>query len=242
MYQLPKVSAMKIPNEEFAKGVKLCFRNASRLIDNAVLLFKKESYGYSFFLIVTAIEEISKAFMYSCGRIDIWKEKELDSDIKNHLQKYALFVFAIFTDSFMRSFNRAIQTREHKIIKPVKLDDFKELRNDMDSAVIEIWNSRLQGLYVDYRQGKWLSPFDIERKDVIDLLKYAKNYKRMMKAQCANILKATPDMARQIQEYFDNELLPALSTQLKNNANWAYKNGYIDEKLYKKILTAEIKS
>ena len=62
---------MTIPTEEFKKGVELCFNNVTSLLEDANLLLHKGSNGHALFLVVSAIEETSKAFMYSCGRVEI---------------------------------------------------------------------------------------------------------------------------------------------------------------------------
>lgn len=227
---------MTIPTEEFKKGVELCFNNVTSLLEDANLLLHKGSNGHALFLVVSAIEETSKAFMYSCGRVEIWKGKELDNDVIKHFKKYWLFVFVISADSFMHGFNKAIQTKEYKITKPLELDDLEELGRDLESTVEEIWKSRLQSLYVDYQQGKWLSPCDIDREEVEELLQYANKYKRIMESQCSNILNAPLDLAKQIQEYLDEQLFPSILKQLQKNVEWLFNNGLIDEKLYKKML------
>ena len=174
--------------------------------------------------------------MYSCGRIEVWKGSELYRDVINHLQKYSLFAIMIFADSFMHGFNKAIQIKERKIPKPLELEELEELGRDFETVIKEIWKSRLQSLYVDYQQGKWLSPFDIDREEVEELLQYANKYKRIMESQCSNILRAPLDRAKQIQEYLDEQLFPSILKQLQKNVEWLFNNGLIDEKLYKKLL------
>jgi len=228
---------MKIPTEEFEKGVELCFNNVTSLLEDANLLLNKGSNGHALFFVVSAIEETSKAFMYSCGRIEVWKGSELYRDVIKHLQKYSLFIIVIFADSFMHSFNKAIQPEEKKILKPLELEDLEELGRDLETVIKEIWKSRLQSLYVDYQQGKWLSPCDIDREEVEELLQYANKYKRIMEFQCSNILRAPLDCAKQIQEYLDEQLFPSILEQLLKNVEWLFNNGFIDEKLYQKLLT-----
>ena len=228
---------MKIPTEEFEKGVELCFNNVTSLLEDAILLLFKGSYGHALFLVISAIEETSKAFMYSCGRIEVWKGSELFRDVINHHQKYSLFILIIFADSFSHAFNKAIQTKEEKIPKPLELKDIEELGRDLETTQKEIWKSRLQSLYVDNQQGKWFSPCDIDREEVEELLQYANKYKRIMMPLCSNILRAPLDHAKQIQEYIDEQLLPSLLKQLQKNVEWLFNNELIDEKLYKKLLT-----
>jgi len=227
---------MKIPTEEFEKGVKLCFTNVTSLLEDANLLLSKGSNGHALFFVVSAIEETSKAFMYSCGRTDTWSE--LSRDVINHFQKYSLFILVIFADSFMNSFNKTIQTeiKERKTPKPLKLEEIEELGRDFETIIKEIWKSRLQSLYVDYQQAKWFSPCDIDREEVEELLQYANKYKQIIEPQCSNILSAPPALAKQIQEYLDEQLFPSILKQFQKNIDWLFNNGLIDEKLYKKML------
>jgi len=99
----------------------------------------------------------------------------------------------------------------------LELEDLEELGRDLETVIKEIWKSRLQSLYVDYQQGKWLSPCDIDREEVEELLQYANKYKRIMESQCSNILSAPPDLAKQIQEYLDEQLFPSILKQLQKN-------------------------
>jgi AbiV family abortive infection protein len=164
---------MKIPSKEFAKGVELCLNNATSLLEDAQLLANKGSYGHAVFLVISAIEETSKAFICSGGRIEIWKDKELHDDLISHRQKYSLFVIMVLADAFERGFSRQIQTKEKKKPKPVQLEDLEELGRDLNNTIEELWKSRLKSLYVDHQQGKWLSPSDIKREEVEELLQYA---------------------------------------------------------------------
>ena len=226
---------MKIPTEEFAQGVESCFKNVTSLLKDANLLLDNESNGHALFFVVSAIEETSKAFMLSCGRVEIWKGKELD-DFFRHEPKYWLFVILISMDSFTHGFNKAVQTKEFKITKPLELDELEELSRDLESTVREIWKSRLHSLYVDYKQGKWLSPCDIKREEVKEFLQYANKYKEMTESLCSNILNAPLDLAKQIQKYFDEQLFPSIVKQLPKNVERLFDDGLIDEKLYKKLL------
>lgn len=99
----------------------------------------------------------------------------------------------------------------------MQLEELEELGREFETVINEIWKSKLQSLYVDYQQGKWLSPFDIDREEVEELLQYANKYKRIMESQCSNILSAPPDLAKQIQEYLDEQLFPSILKQLQKN-------------------------
>ena len=222
---------MKIPDEEIKKGVELCFNNARSLIEDAETLLNQGSYGHALFLTISAIEELSKAFMYACGRVDVWKPEELVHDVLHHTSKYTLFVISILIDSI----NKAIEKGDYRITKPLDIDDFVELGKDLEFAINEIWKQRLQSLYVDHQQGKWLSPSDIEREDVETLLQYTNKYMKMIEFQCTNILKAPIDIAKQIQEYLGNQLFPLLLEQFYKNADELYKNKLISKRLYEKI-------
>jgi AbiV family abortive infection protein len=227
---------MKIPSKEFAKGVELCLNNATSLLEDSQLLANKGSYGHAVFLVISAIEETSKAFICSGGRIEIWKDKELHDDLISHRQKYSLFVIMVLADAFERGFSRQIQTKEKKKPKPVQLEDLEELGRDLNNTIEELWKSRLKSLYVDHQQGKWLSPSDIKREEVEELLQYAAKYKQKMEPLCYNILRAPLDQAKQIEKYFE-ELIPSISKQLPKIAESLFNNGLIDEKLHKKLLS-----
>ncbi len=222
---------MKIPDEEIKKGVELCFKNARSLIEDAETLVNQGSYGHALFLAISAIEEMSKAFMYAGGRVDIWKPEELVHDVLQHTPKYTLFVTSIVVDSI----KKAIEKGDYRKTKPLDIDDFVELGKDLESVINDIWKQRLQSLYVDYQQGKWFSPSDIKREDVETILQYANEYKKRIEFQCANILKAPIDLAKQIQDYLNNQLYPLFLDQFYKNTDELYKNKLISKRLYERI-------
>jgi AbiV family abortive infection protein len=217
------------------KGVELCFNNVNKLIEDAEILFRRKSYGHSVFLAYSAIEEISKAFMYAMSRIESTKPSELEQ-VKRHGAKFDLFMGL----QIMESIGRAIERGPQKPPKPLDVKDFQEMGRDYDSLAREVWNLRLQGLYVDYREGKWLSPSDIKRKDAKYWIEYANEYKTKIEPVCRNIVNVPKDILKQSEDYvnsvFEN-LSKIFSEQFVKNAKLAYENGMITKELYRQIMS-----
>lgn len=212
----------------------MCFDNVNKLIEDAEMLFRRGSYGHSIFLAYSAVEETSKAYMYALSRIESSKPDELEH-VKRHGAKFDLFMgFQI-----MESIGRAIEKGPQKPDRPLDVKDFEEMGRDFDSLAGEVWNLRLQGLYVDYREGRWLSPSDMKRKDAKYWLEYAKEYKKKIEPVCQNIVKAPKSILKQVDDSvnsaFEN-LFRAISEHLPENAKLAYENGIITKELYKKIM------
>ena len=49
---------MKIPTEEFEKGVELCFNNVTSLLEDANLLLNKGSNGHALFLLFLRLKKL----------------------------------------------------------------------------------------------------------------------------------------------------------------------------------------
>jgi AbiV family abortive infection protein len=230
---------MKVPKGQLKEGVKLCFDNVDKLIEDAETLFRRRSYGHSVFLAYSAIEEISKAFIYAMSRIESSKPDELEQ-VKRHGAKFDLFMGL----QIMESIGKAMEKGPQKPDRPLDVKDFEEIGRDFDSLAGEIWNLRLQGLYVDYREGRWLSPSDMKRKDAKYWLEYAKEYKKKIEPVCRNIVNAPKNILKQagdsVNSVFKN-LFKAFSEHLPENAKLAYENGIITKELYKQIMSKRVK-
>jgi len=226
---------MVVPKRQLKKGVELCFNNVNKLIEDAEILFRRKSYGHSVFLGYSAIEETSKAFMYAMSRIESTKPSELEQ-VKKHGAKFDLFMGL----QIMEFIGRAIERGPQKPDRPLDVKDFQEMERDYDSLTRVVWNLRLQGLYVDYREGRLFSPSDITRKDAKYWIEYAIEYKTRIEPMCRNIVNVPEDKLKLSVEYvnsvFEN-LSKALSEQFFKNAKLAYENGMITEALYRQIIS-----
>lgn len=226
---------MKIPDEELKKGVELCFKNASSLIEDAKNLVEHGSYGHARFLALSAIEEICKAFIYALNRIEVWKNEELARDTTNHKSKFSIFVFSLLLDAV----GKEIKKGHIEIKKPLDISDFDKIGKDLESAINDLKRGREESLYVDYQQGKWMSPFDISREDTESLVKIVQKVKTEFEPLCKSITTVPLELARASNEFIDNQLLPSVRDQFYTNADGLYKNKVISKKLYEKILNSK---
>jgi len=225
----------RVPKSKLKKGVELCLDNVNKLIEDAEILFRRRSYGHSVFLAYSAIEETSKAYMYALSRIESSKPNELEQ-VKHHGPKLDLFMGL----HVMESIGRAMEKGPQKPDRPLDVKDFQEMGRDFDSLAGEIWNLRLQGLYVDYRERRWLSPSDMKRKDAKYWLEYAKEYKKKIEPVCRNIVNAPKNILKQAEDSVNSlleNLSKAFSEHLPENAKLAYENGIITKELYKQIMS-----
>ncbi|MGA2768659.1 MAG: AbiV family abortive infection protein [Candidatus Bathyarchaeia archaeon] len=226
---------MEVPKSKLKKGVELCFDNVNKLIEDAEILFRRRSYGHSVFLAYSAIEETSKAFMYALSRIESSKPDEL-----NRVNQHSAKLDAFMGVQIMEFIGRAIEKGPQKPDRPLDVKDFEEMERDVDSLAGEIWNLRLQGLYVDYRKGRWLSPSDMKRKDAKYWLEYAEGYKKKIEPVCRTIVDVPKKILKQAQDsvipVLEN-LSKAFSEHLPENAKLAYENGIITKELYKQIMS-----
>jgi len=224
---------VKIPNEELKKGVELCFKNASSLIEDAKILIEHGSYGHARFLSLSAIEEIYKAYMYALNRIEVWDSAELAHDTIHHEPKFALFVLSLLADALRKK----IESGHIEIKKPLDIEDFAKMGEDLDSAIKDVSKSmREESLYVDYQNGSWLSPFDVHREDTESLIEIAKTKKTEFELLCNNLMSVPIELARASNEFIDKQLIPSVRDQIYKNVDELYKNNEITKELYEKIL------
>ena len=92
---------MESSTKKLEKGVKLCLKNARRLIKDANLLIDNGSYGHALFLVFTSLEEVSKAFIYTSSRLESQKIEEL-KEVYRHDIKYVYYLSFFVGDLIAR--------------------------------------------------------------------------------------------------------------------------------------------
>lgn len=225
-------------NQEIAEGVKKSLENARSLLSDAKLLIEEKSAGHALFLVVSAIEETSKALIYAFSRVAVWNGK-VGKDVVIHFEKLSLFISHLFAaaleDSFKRRRNKIF--RPEKPVKPLGLDDVVEMAEDFETAYKELWKTRNQALYVDRQNGKWTSPRDFEKTDALTLLKRAERYIHETEFQTRNILQSEKSIAIEFAKWLRDEFVPQIANRLLDNIDELYNDGVITLELYNKIKT-----
>jgi AbiV family abortive infection protein len=128
---------------ELREGFLLCIENARRLLDDAKLVSNGGSKPTSFFLVVTALEEIVKAFFISKydDRPEMWSEK-LWRHLSTHEDRWSAFVFEIC----------ARLPPELLVSHPVYL------LQDYVKGLFGKGGYRNMSLYVDWKDGRFEGP------------------------------------------------------------------------------------
>lgn len=150
--------------EAVVDGMILCSNNASKLADDArvmMMIFKRHSTAG--LLAITALEEAGKVyhleFLLSyilAGESDAIEWKEFWSVWKRHSPKFLTGVVKGMDFSSCFEAIKEILTMEEQ--------EFKTYRNRM--------------IHVDRVGGKWISPFDVDKRKVKGLVKMARSYTR----------------------------------------------------------------
>jgi len=184
----------KLRKENLKEGSILCLKNAKSLLEDAELLIKKKSYGHAKFLIISAIEETNKAFLLASP---ITNYQEIRKDIREHKKK----IFPFVLSQFSKSNDKYLADLATKILRKEPLTRNELISSIRDSsksiqATEETIKSRMRGLYVDYESERWISPFDISKKDVSELFKLAKEYFEYFYKLCYAIFSAQQDQVR----------------------------------------------
>jgi len=212
---------LEISTKKLEKGVKLCFKNARRLIKDANLLIDNGSYGHALFFICTSLEEISKAFIYSSSRLEPQKIEEM-KEVRNHNIKYLYYLAFLLTDRIRA---HAEKTGKKYQGKPLDVDDFRKFGEDLISSVKLMLVLRERSLYVDFEDEEWLSPFDVKRENATTMIAFAENHIKNVEWLCEVLLKTPSDMLTQLKEYIETQIAPSYLEEL-------YKKKAISKRVY----------
>lgn len=222
---------------DIEKGIRSCLNNARSLLKDATLLLENGSAGHALFLVISATEETSKAFIYAVRRVGAWKLGKTEKDLTRHGPKYALFISYLIS----RAVEDIFEKRRKKIFhpehadKPLNVDDFIEMAQNSKIARGELWKKRLAALYVDRKSGRWTSPSETEKSEVETWLRLAKRYLRDTEFQTRNILKARENLAKQYHNWLQNVLVPFAKEYLLNNIDELYADKVISKTMYEKL-------
>lgn len=220
---------------DIKKGVNLCLDNAKILLEEADSLLTKGSTGHAFFFVVSAIEETSKAHIWTGARVGSWTQQEIN-DVTKHAVKLTLFIIHLAMTAFQDGFERGRKKIFHqsKPTKPLDVDDLVEMLQDMVSAKDALWKGRQEGLYVDRRDGKWTSPADFEKSEVENLIKRAGRYLKQTEIQTRNILEADIEVSKDYKSWLE-EHIPFAVSYLVENIDELYVDKVISRGLYEKL-------
>jgi len=122
------------------------------------------------------------------------------------------------------------------IDKPLGLEDITD--KTIDSVADDLRTDREDSLYIDYKQGKWVSPSDIEREEAEAWIEIAQGKKREIEPLCKAFATVPSGTEKEVNEFMD-KLRPSLRDQFyRDTAEVLYKNNRITKKLYEKMLNS----
>lgn len=224
-------------DSDIEEGVQRCLSNAKSLLKDARLLLENGSAGHGLFLIMSATEETSKAFIYAGRRVGSWKPRKTEKDLINHAPKYTLFISYLIA----RAMEDVFEKRRRRIFhpeqpdKPLNVDDFVEMAQDSRVALKELWKIRLAALYVDRKNGKWSSPSEVEIAKAKSWLTLAEKYTHDVEFQTRNILKTPKDLATRFQSWLQNDLVQSAKNYLLDHVDELYSDKVISHRMYTKL-------
>ena len=154
---------MKLTKELCLIGADKSLQNADSLTENSLLLLSRGSFGHSLALSVLAIEECGKAFLLIAVHEDKTKldEELLKAIFRNHTFKvYVPLLELALSEGFPKD----------------DLEYVKSLAPTLDKV-------KQRGLYVDFLEGKWVTPQDSDLDEIARTnLDYAKRIYKSVKA------------------------------------------------------------
>jgi AbiV family abortive infection protein len=172
--------------------------------------------------------------MYALKRIDSENNDEIGHDVFDHKSKFSIFIFFLLADAVRRRIKKGNIT----IGKPLDTADFDKMGKDMDSAINDLKTGREESLYIDYKQGKWVSPLDISREEAEAWIEIAQRKKTEIEPLCKSMVTVPLEMAKEINDFTDN-LLHSVRDKFYQNVDALYANNKITKKLYEKILNSK---
>lgn len=215
---------LRIPTEKLRRGVRLCLKNARRLIKDANLLIDNGSYGHALFFACTSLEETSKAFIYAYSRLEPQKIEEM-KEVRKHDIKYLYYLAFRLIGSMHVYVEKA---RKKYKGRPLDVDDFRKFGEDLSSSIKQMLILREWSLYVDFKNKEWLSPFDVEREDTTTMIAFAENFIRYIEWLSEIFLKTPSNMLIQLKESIETQLAPSYLEEL-------YKKKTISKRVYLEI-------
>lgn len=155
--------AMSLDSEAVVDGMILCTNNASKLAEDARVMMMFKRHSTAGLLAITALEEAGKVYHLEfvlsyilAGESEAIDWAEFWSVWKRHSPK---FLTAVVKGMDFASCFQAI-----KAILTMDEGEFKTYRNRM--------------IHVDRVDGRWISPFDVDKAEIRGLVKMARSYTR----------------------------------------------------------------
>ena len=199
---------VKIRNLEI--GVDLCLKNAKKLIEDAELLFEHESYGHATSFVYLGLEEVAKALSCSGAYFENKEFEDVKDVFRYHRTKMALLIGAILSRQIAIGKEFKVSEKEKVLTKEAIQKFAMDLEPQLMKIVQEADERRKAGFYVDYKNGKWYSPFDIKREEAKFLVDFGKRWLEEIGSICGTLIKFAPF---RLKLYFE-VLKPALKRAL----------------------------
>lgn len=198
------INIPEISSEKWIEVSNYAYANSIKLIEDAKILIKNNSYGHAYSLASLAIEEFSKYQLCLSLSIDFVPEQikqEIWEKIRNHIFKIEMFKGRLFLQyTFGEIYFRPLEIEEQinnldlnhdekvKIIVQHKKDILERIKNlafnkgeeankfDKWMKILEKLNLEKQkGFYVDIENTKITSPLDIKKEKVDELITFFEN-------------------------------------------------------------------
>ena len=170
-----------VSKEELIDAVGLTLENAEQFIKDAELLVENSSFGHASAFAILAYEEIGKAFtcmslIFYCLLTDkdkttldisfLWKnhvKKQKNARKYDETYRYCQYLKSYFDQQ--KRLNRCLNVKDIKDWKDLaKEKDVEGILKDF-SAKKGLEKKKWNGLYIDYKEGKFTSP-KMVRKEV----------------------------------------------------------------------------
>lgn len=171
--------------KEFIKGINFCIENAQTLFDFANHAKIIVNLGLSNSLFILSCEESIKAFaIYNAFLFD--DNRDVAPIFKSHIEKLIILkegyeFMSSETKAMYKSFKQAkkelpkaknaeIEKRAKKLHKKYHKEIFDQIKEKEIKLNKEWWNkanlNKQRGFYVQFEEGKWISPSDFTESEV----------------------------------------------------------------------------
>ncbi len=182
---MSKYNIHNIDNRSLFEGAKLCVRNAANLYEKAISIEDENNYGTSNSLLILSIEEAIKSVLLMAKSLNLEILFDIEPVLRNHLKKHEqdreFFTVLLAIKTMLLPFSKKPPIRKFfEII--IELNSlFSKNEKERFSKWWENANiKKNQGLYVDLKDGEWISPDKTTKEDYFTSRDIAYNFFHML--------------------------------------------------------------
>ena len=196
-------------------GARYALDNANDFISESKYFIKNQKFGRALFFLICAIEETSKTDLYlmqyrGCEKyfyLDPRKNRKprwikvKNESIMDHQRKMGRFERFLYMCNLTKEYLGENRLKREKMI-PIDEDSIP--------MVEDLFEKRNTGIYVDFKQGSWITPNNIRKETVENLMPLVVGYvnwmeRQLLNPECDSLAQINAEITRIEYEDYDRE-------------------------------------